>query len=55
MGLDDLILSDSCKPVPGEPAEPLSSLGGVGGLSSRLPDTPTHSILPPDRGVPPTS
>lgn len=43
MGLDDLILSDSCKPVLGEPAQPLPSPGGSAPACltpPRLPSVP---------------
>lgn len=41
MGLDDLVLSDSCKPVLGEPAQPLPSPGGS------APACLTPSVCPP--------
>lgn len=43
MGLDDLVLSDSCKPVLGEPAQPLPSPGG----SAPACLTPPRLHLPP--------
>ncbi|XP_036095148.1 apical endosomal glycoprotein isoform X2 [Rousettus aegyptiacus] len=43
VGLDDLVLSDSCKPVLGEPAQPLPSPGG----SAPACLTPPRLHLPP--------
>lgn len=50
VGLDDLILSDGCKPVLGEPAEPLAP-----GKRSPPAAHLTLFLFCPHRGFPPTS